>query len=62
MACAEHAPEVTEQWKPFATHPLGSCCGMPGSIYHVPPVNECRIDGELPTVEPVRAVAQEVAA
>jgi hypothetical protein len=57
MACAEHAPEVVKRWKPFATHPLGPCCGMPGSTYHIPPENECRIDGELPTVEPVRAIA-----
>lgn len=59
MACAEHTDEI-KTWKPFAMHPLGSCCGMPGSIYHVPPENECRIDGELPTIEPVRAVAIEV--
>lgn len=55
-ACDAHAAEVRERWKPFATHPLGSFCGMPGALYF-PAENVCRIDGELPTVEPVRAVA-----
>lgn len=57
FACAEHSDEIRELWKPFATHPVGACCAMPGSIYHVPPVNECRFEG-LDTTEPVRAVVE----
>lgn len=44
-------------WSPLATHPIGPCCGMPGSQYFIEE-NECRYEDGLPTVEPVRAVAQ----
>jgi hypothetical protein len=51
-ACEVHAEEARKRWKPFATHLLGPCCGMPGSTYFIDE-NECRYEDGLPTVEPL---------
>lgn len=58
MACAGHVEEVRRLWKPWATHAIGDCCGMPGSTFRVEE-NICVFE-DLPTAEPLRALAVEV--
>lgn len=60
FACAEHWADYQARWSCAAAHGVGDACGMPGSIY-VHEHNLCVFD-ELPTAEPVRAIATEVLA
>jgi hypothetical protein len=61
--CEEHREEALTRWTPKAHHPVGPACGMPGSVWF-----DATWEGEaqswcsipdLPTAEPVRAVASE---
>lgn len=58
FACDSHWTEYQQRWQCAAHHPVDGICGMPGSVYD-PAENRCRAD-DLPTVEPVRAVAEAV--
>lgn len=49
-ACLDHASEATERWQPDAWHPMGDCCGMPGSLYFAQE-NVCRYEDGLPVAE-----------
>jgi hypothetical protein len=58
-ACPEHWQEFRERWSCAGHHAIGPHCGMPGSRVTL---DGCFFD-DLPTAEPVRAVAtQEVPA
>jgi hypothetical protein len=63
--CEEHREEALTRWTPRAHHAVGPACGMPGSVWF-----DATWEGEeqswcsipdLPTAEPVRAVAEAVA-
>lgn len=56
--CAEHARGIPHRMA--AVHPLGPCCGMPGSRFDMAR-NVCHFDEGLPEAEPVRVVAEPVA-
>lgn len=59
FACPKHWAEYEQRWTCAAHHPVDGICGMPGSVYD-PEQNRCRVD-DLPTVEPVRAIAEVTA-
>lgn len=60
--CTAHNKEAVTRWKPQAHHRVGPYCGMPGSLWYSCPDGSsyCGYEGDLPTVEPVRAFAVEV--
>ena len=53
-ACPEHWAEFQQRWSCAGHHAIGPNCGMPGSRVTL---DGCHFD-DLPTAEPVRAVAE----
>jgi hypothetical protein len=57
FACEAHAAELNVKWKAEDHHPLGSACGMPGSLWYWASFDDertswCAIPGDgLPVVE-----------
>lgn len=53
FVCEEHDRKVCMRFDYHQKHPMGPCCGMPGSLW-IPAENTCRYDEEgLPTAEKV---------
>ncbi len=60
FCCQRHWDEYQRRWRYAFAHAMTPACGMPGSIVSRDE-NTCFYD-DLPTAEPVRAIAETVAA